>query len=236
MTNDTPKPLIEHIIELRSVLLTCFVYIITGMVVSILFADYIFQFLMKPLTKCVKESSIVYTSITEPIATELRIAFYSSILLSFPFIVRKIWTFISIGLKSREILFAKKYGCIAILLFGIGIIFAYYIAIPTIVNGLSSWSVSKNAVFLPKMSDSISFVLLLMLAFGLSFQIPIVMLFLDKTGICTIAKQSKCWREYIAAVTIISAIIAPPDALSMIFMAGPLIILFIVTILLKRRY
>lgn len=236
MNNDTPKPLIEHIIELRSVLLACFAYIIMGMIISILFADYIFQFLMKPLIKYMKEGSVVYTSITEPIATELRIAFYSALVLSFPLIVRKVWLFVSAGLNPREILFVKKYGCITILLFCIGIIFAYYIAIPTIVNGLSSWSVSKNAIFLPKMSDNVSFVLFLMLAFGISFQIPIVMLFLDKTGICTIAKQSECWREYIAAVTIVSAIVAPPDALSMIFMAGPLIILFIITILLKRYY
>lgn len=232
--SDTPKPLLEHIIELRAVLFSCFAYITIGMVVTMYFSENIFCFLMNPLRECLKGENIVYTSITEPITTELRVAFYSSFLISFPFILRKIWSFVRVGLKESEILFIRRYGFIAFFLFIVGIVFAYYLAIPIIIKGLSTWSFSKNAIFLPKMSENISFILILMVSFGLSFQIPIIMSFMDKIGIVSFSKQQYYWREYVTTIIIISAIITPPDALSMLMLACPLIVLYVATILFIR--
>lgn len=232
MPKDVPRSLLYHIIELRSVLLSCFLYIVFGMIGSMFFSDDIFHFLMRPLSRCFASGQrIVYTSVAEPISTELKISFYSSLLFSFPFIIRKLWGFLSIGLKEKEVLFIKKYGYFSVFLFILGIVFAYCIAIPIIVEGLTSWSFSKNGMFLPKMSENVSFILILMLSFGISFQLPIVMFFLDRTNVFSMTKQRIFWREYIAIVIIISAIITPPDALSMVFMALPLIILYCVTIL-----
>lgn len=235
MKEDKPRPLIEHIIELRSVLLSCFFYLLVGMLVSLFFSDKIYEFLITPLTaRFPQYTSIIYTSVTEPITTELRISFYSSIILTFPFILKKIWCFVKIGLTPNEIKIVSKYGVSAILLFILGLLFAYYIAIPTILEGLSKWSFSQNAKFLPKMSESLTFILILMISFGISFQIPIIMITLDRLRILPINKQRKYWREYIALVTIISAIVTPPDAISMILLSIPMVLLYLMTMIAMK--
>ncbi len=233
MKEDTPKTLVEHILELRTVLLNSVLYVFGGMVFAVLCSQQIFDFLMMPLRKIMKQGSgIVYTSITEPIATELKVAFYTSILLSFPFIVRELWKFVRPGLKPIEISIVKKYCWLSVVLFLSGAVFAYYCVVPNVIEAIFHWSLSSMATFLPKMSENISFVLVLIMAFGFSFQIPIVMLVLDKLQVISFVQQKKVWREYIICIMIISAIITPPDVLSMLLLAFPLIFWYGMTLII----
>jgi sec-independent protein translocase protein TatC len=229
MKEDKPKTLIEHILELRSVILSSASYIALGMLISFFFSKQIFDFLTEPL-RAISQSKVVYTSITEPATTEFKIAFYVSLLLTSPLILKKMWWFVSPGLLHNEIATIKKYFFITCSLFVSGVVFAYYIVIPSTMNALMHWSFSKNSIFLPKMSENIVFVLIMMLAFGLSFQIPIIMIVLDKLKLISLEKQRKRWREYTACIVIVSAVITPPDVLSMLFLAVPLALLYYSTI------
>ncbi|MDR2074780.1 MAG: twin-arginine translocase subunit TatC, partial [Holosporales bacterium] len=229
MKEDTTKTLVEHILELRSVILSSAIYIVLGMLVSFLFSKQIFDFLIEPL-RAMGQSKMIYTSIIEPATTEFRIAFYVSLLLTSPLILRKIWWFISPGLLHNEIVMIKKHFFIICALFVCGIVFAYYVVIPNTISVLMNWSFGKDSIFLPKMSENIMFILVMMLAFGISFQIPVIMVVLDKLNLIPFAKQRKWWREYTACIAIISAVITPPDIISMLFLAVPLILLYYVTI------
>jgi sec-independent protein translocase protein TatC len=226
---EKPKTLLEHILDLRNVLLNSCFYILCGMLLCFVFSSTIFEILIKPLTDSTN-SKIIYTSITEPISVDLKIAFYSSLILSSPFIIKKFWWFIKPGLLLREKRVIKKYFLISSTLFVSGLVFSYYLIIPSIIKSLAQLSFAKNIVFYPKISENISFILMLLLSFGISFQLPIIMIILDKLKLIPMQKQKNIWREYITCVFIISAIITPPDILSMLFLAIPLVILYGITI------
>lgn len=234
--NDKARPLIEHILEFRSVILQSFLCIIICMIISFIFIDHIFNFIIAPLKHILKnETKIVYTSIMEPITTEFRLSFYSAIIISFPLILRNIWKFIKTGLYENEKQSIKNGAIGSFTLFVIGLAFAYYIVMPSIFMAICNMAplggVDSNVTtFLPKMSDNVSFIIMMMLSFGISFQIPLVMIFLNKLKILSFKKQQKIWREYTTCIVIISAIITPPDALSMIFLAVPLILLYFLTL------
>ncbi|MDR1488374.1 MAG: twin-arginine translocase subunit TatC [Holosporales bacterium] len=229
---DKPKPLVKHILELRSAILHSFAYVLGGMLVSFAFYNYIFEFLLKPVKSAIGTSSkIIYTSVAEPIATELRVVFYSGLLLTFPFVINNIWKFIKPGLRLNEYITIRKYMYFITVLFIIGIIFAYCIVVPNILYVLTKTLANKNNImFLPKISENISFVIVIVMSFGFSFQLPLIMIILDKIKIIPFSRQKSIWREYIAVIVIISAIITPPDVLSMIFLAVPLILLYCLTL------
>lgn len=236
---DNPKTLMEHIIDLRSVIFHSFVFIIFCMILSGIFIDDITNFILSPIIKFIpKSTKVVYTSITEPFTTHMRITFYTSLFFSFPYIMFEIWKFIRPALTQKETYYIKYIMISSHILFILGSIFAFYIVVPNIISFLTSSSESGNNFmqFLPKMSENVSFILILILSFGLSFQIPIVMILLDRLHIVSIQIQKRVWREFVMCIVILSAIITPPDAFSMILLSVPLISLYFVSIFICSKF
>jgi sec-independent protein translocase protein TatC len=122
---------------------------------------------------------------------------------------------------------------ITVALFMAGAAFAFYVVIPYIFE-LFIESNARYAEFLPKIGDNISFIVIVMFSFGLSFQTPLLIIALDRLKILRVQTIQKLWREVILAIIVISAIITPPDAFSMFFLAAPLIALFGISILICR--
>lgn len=223
--NDRPKSLFEHIIDLREVFVKSAFAILIGMTLSYIFIDEIFKFLSHPL----KDQKLIYTSVSEIFSTHLRIAFYSALVICFPYIMWQIWRFIRPGLFENETKTAIRIMFISPILFAIGASFAFFIVVPNIFE-MFIMANQNIAEFMPKTSENISFIILLMLSFGLSFQMPLVVFFLDRLNILKVQTLQKLWREVILAIVIISAIITPPDAFSMAFLAVPLIFLYIISL------
>jgi sec-independent protein translocase protein TatC len=208
------------------------------MVLCYLVIDSIFDFVASPLTEILKSidgqpSKLVYTSISEIFSTHLRIAFYSSLTLCFPYIILQFWKFIRPALSENENKIIIRIIFAASILFIIGAAFAFYIVIPNLFTMFIKHN-SNYADFLPKIGENMSFIILLMFVFGLSFQMPLLILALDRLKILRVSTMKKLWREVILAIVILSAIVTPPDAFSMFFLATPLILLFIISVLICR--
>jgi sec-independent protein translocase protein TatC len=162
---------------------------------------------------------------------ELRVSFYTALLISVPFIMNRVWSFVKPGLKKKETIAVKRGAITSVILFITGAIFAYYIVVPNVIRILVGMIKSTpNIVFMPKVGENVSFVIIMLLSFGISFQLPIIMILCDKLKIISAKKQRKMWREYITCTVIVAALITPPDAISMLLLACPLIFLYFFTI------
>ncbi|MDR1476453.1 MAG: twin-arginine translocase subunit TatC [Holosporales bacterium] len=235
--NDRPKSVFEHLVELRPCIVNSAYSILISMIVCYVGIDSIFDFITYPLTVILKTmgktDKLVYTSVSEIFSTHLRIAFYSSLTLCFPYISFEFWKFLKPALSKDEIKKIMRTVFAASILFVIGAAFAYYIAIPNIFM-LFMKNNLPIANFLPKIGENVSFIVLLMFVFGLSFQMPLLILSLDRLKILRVSTIQKLWREVILVIVIVAAIVTPPDAFSMFFLAAPLILLFIISILVCK--
>jgi sec-independent protein translocase protein TatC len=202
------------------------------MILLLLFYSHIFSFIVQPITSVLPNSqAMMYTSVAEPMVVELKVSFYAALLLSAPVVMNRIWSFIKPGLKEKETIAVRKGSIVCFILFVIGVAFDYYVVVPSVVRVLIEMVKSiPGVIFMPKVGENISFVIIILLSFGLSFQIPIIMVLLDKLKIIPFRKQEKMWREYVVCIVIMSALITPPDAISMLFLAGPLVSLYVITI------
>lgn len=233
---DKPENVLTHIIALRKVVLnSCFAVFIV-MIVTFLFNDEILKFISSPLSDVLSKygnsQNLIYTSITEIFSLQLKLSFYSAFAICFPYILNQIWEFIKPGLKKNEIDVTKKFTLLASIFFFSGVIFAFYVVIPNIFKLFLNYD--STLTFFPKISENISFIIVLMISFGLSFQLPILIYVLDKVKILRLSTLSKLWREVILGIVIISALITPPDAISMALLAVPLILLYFLSLFFCR--
>lgn len=230
--DDKPENLLSHIIALRKVLVNSCFAIFIAMILAFIFIDQITEFVAAPLLKALaaynKSSNLIYTSITELFSLQLKLSFYTSLAVCFPYILYQFWTFIKPGLKQKEIDISKKFILLATGFFFAGMTFAFYIVIPNIFKVFLT-NVT-NVDFLPRISENISFIIVLMISFGISFQLPILIYILDRLKILRISTLRKLWREIILAIVVLSALITPPDPMSMAFLAAPLIILYFLSL------
>lgn len=234
--SDEPKTILRHIIELREVLLRSSIAILIMMIISFLFIDEIFDFVSLPLMKAIdlsgKDCKLIYTSVSEIFSTHLKLSFYTGLSVCFPYISFQIWKFIKPGLRENEAGISRKFLFISIGLFIMGGIFAFCFVIPSVFSVFINTQTS--AEFMPRISENVSFIMILIFSFGLSFQLPIVIYCLDRFGILRLSTIRKLWREVILAIVVLSAIITPPDAVSMAFLATPLIVLYFLSLVFCR--
>lgn len=242
---DTPQPLIAHVLELRRRLIRIFLALIICSIGSYFFADHIFQILVKPLSQLLKsqglERRLIYTGLTEAFLTYLKIAFFSGFFLSFPYMANQVWLFIAPGLYDRERRFVRFILLATPTLFLIGSAFAYFIVFPAAYTFFLSFEVPGSNGTMPiqlepRVGEYLAFVMRLIIAFGLSFQLPVVLMLLASTGLVTTKKLLRHWRIAVVAIFAIAAIITPPDLFSMIGLAFPLLILYGLSILMVRLF
>jgi sec-independent protein translocase protein TatC len=215
---------------------------------SYAFAEHIFGLLVAPLEHLFvlknETRRFIYTNLTEAFVTYLKVALFSGFFLSFPIVALQVWRFVSPGLFSRERKFFSALLIGVPFFFVFGALFAYVVVIPAAFKFFLSFESTIGAMPLQletKISEYLSLVMRLLLAFGFSFQLPVVLSGLAFLGMVTSDQLIKRWRFAVLLVTILSAIITPPDAISMILLAIPLLFLysltiFVVKIIEKRKH
>ena len=235
---DIPKTFKEHFYELRNRLLfvaSCFVIAFCG---CYYFSTYLQGFLIIPLEPILNQGrKLIYTNLPEAFFSEINTAFFVTALLIFPILLSQIWLFFRPGLFAHE----KKvfrFVMIAIpLLFYLGVVFAHAIVLPKAFNFFINFEHKELPLyFLPKISDYLNFIQRLMFVFGLGFELPVVLLILVKLNLIALNELKTRWRLVVLIICIISAIITPPDALSMIALALPMIILYGGTLLVIQYF
>ncbi len=229
-------PLTEHLTELRSRLVKCFIAVGIGFLISYQFSERIFGYLMIPLVKSLPEgSTMVFTGLPEAFFTYLKTAFISGTFLAVPFILYQMWMFVAPGLYPKERRPVLPFVLFSSLFFIGGALFGYFIVFPIGFKFFLSYA-SDIIKPLPSVKEYLSLSAKLLLAFGLIFELPILTLFLAKMGLITHKFMTRNRRYAILLIFVVGAILTPPDVITQLMMAGPLLILYELSILVAWTF
>lgn len=238
----TEAPLITHLTELRSRVMLAGAVWIAATCVCYLFAADIYQFFLRPLATAFGENSshrLIATSLPETFVTYLKLALYGGFFVAFPYIASQIYLFIAPGLFKHERKVIAPYLLLAPGLFFMGAAMAYYLVMPKAFEFFLSFETPAVDGAVPlmveaKVSEYLGLVMHIVLAFGLSFQLPIVLTLLIRFGLLRTETLSKGRRYAVVILLSIAAVITPPDILSQILLFIPLYALYEVSILIGR--
>lgn len=217
----------DHLEELRSRLMRCLIVFFLGFILTYFVSEYILDFLRKPLFEVmpVDQQKLYFTSLFENFLTHLKIAGYASIFLFSPFYFYQLWGFIAPGLHAHERKFVVPFVGAATAFFIGGAAFAYYVLFPVGFKFFVSYG-GPSDVPLLTMQSYYSTCLKLMLLFGLSFELPVLICLLGFLGVVDAALLRARRRTAIIIITVAAALFAPPDAVSMLILGVPLLLLY----------
>ncbi|MBB4155604.1 sec-independent protein translocase protein TatC [Sphingomonas jinjuensis] len=221
-------PLLDHLIELRRRLLFCMAAIVIAFGASYFFAEQIFAWLVHPLLKA-GQTKLVYTQLFEAFFVKVKVAFFAAMMISFPVIANQLWQFVAPGLYRNEKRALLPFLLATPLLFATGAAMAYYVAIPMALHFLLSFQGNVGGVqqeALPTMGSYLSIVMQFLFGFGVSFLLPVLLMLLERAGIVTRKGLIGARRYAIVGATAIAAVLTPPDLMSQILLAVPLIVLY----------
>ena len=221
-------PLLDHLIELRRRLLFCFLAIAIAFGVSYYFAEYIFAFLCQPLLHA-GQKTLIYTQLFEAFFVKIKVAFFAAMMLAFPVLANQLWQFVAPGLYRKERRAMLPFLFATPVLFLGGAALAYFLALPLALHFLLGFQGNVGGVdqkALPAIGNYLSFVMQFLFGFGLAFLLPVLLMLLERAGIVTRKQLIGARRYAIVGATAIAAVLTPPDLLSQVLLAVPLIILY----------
>jgi len=234
--DENKLPLTSHLQELRKRLILSFIAIGAGFILCYALADSLFDVLAAPLLKMMPAGgSLIFTSVAEAFFTYMKVAFIAGLILVSPFVLYQIWAFVAPGLYRHEKKYAIPFVLLGSLFFVMGICFGYFVAIPIGFKFLLGYA-SDFIKPMPAMKEYLSFSIKFLLAFGLVFEFPVVLVLLAKIGVVD-AKTLARHRKYaILLIFIFAAVMTPPDLISQVLMALPLIGLYELSILFAKLF
>ena len=226
---------ISHLAELRKRLIHSFIFLILFFVGCYFFAEHLYGFLVEPYAKAVKddgtERRLNFTALHETFLTYLKISFFTAFFITCPYILMQIWKFIAPGLYRHEKIAILPYLILTPVLFFLGGILVYYLIMPLAIKFFLSFESSGISTNLPiqleaKVNEYLSLVMKLIFAFGISFQLPVVLSLLARVGLID-SEFLKRRRKYVVVMIFAAAaILTPPDPITQIGLAIPLLILY----------
>lgn len=229
--DETRAPLLDHLVELRRRLIWSFVALGLAFAVCFYFADHIFAFLAQPLVDAFGkgQGKLIYTKLYEAFFVQIRVAFFAAFFLAFPIIANQIWAFVAPGLYAKEKKAFLPFLIATPILFLLGGALAYYFVMPTAFRFFLQFEGNLGGIeqeAMPAIGDYLSLVMHFILAFGIAFLLPILLMLMERAGLVT-RQQLKRGRRYAILVAfIVAAIATPPDVLSQLMLAVPLILLY----------
>jgi len=224
--------ILEHLEELRSRLIKILIAAGAGFCIGYFFSETIFGYLIRPLTNVLpKGTSLIFTSITEAFFTYLKVGLLAGVFIASPFILYQIWAFISPGLYKKERRALLPVTFVSVILFIAGASFGYFVVFPFGFKFLISTYTTDLIKPMPTMREYFSLVTWMLLAFGAIFELPVVVFLLSRFGIVSHKGLRKFQRYAILGAFILGGVLTPtPDIFNQAMMAGPLIILYEISI------
>jgi len=234
--DEKKQPLTSHLQELRKRLVLSFIVVAVGFVICYAFSQDLFDILSKPLLKIMPSgSSLIFTSVAEAFFTYMKVAFIAGIILASPFVLFQVWAFVTPGLYRHEKRYVIPFVAAGSFFFALGILFAYFVAIPAGFKFLLGYATDFIKP-MPSMKEYLSFSIKFLLAFGLVFEFPVVLVLLARIGVVD-AKMLARHRKYaILLIFIFAAVMTPPDVISQLLMAIPLMGLYELSIILSKIF
>ena len=224
----TEQPFVAHLVELRDRLIKAAIAV--GIAIAIL-ALYpgpaaLYDILAQPLVSALpKGATLIATSVISPFMVPLKIMMVAAFLLALPFVLWQVWAFVAPGLYSHEKKLVLPLVISSTLLFIVGVAFCYFIVIPGMCRFIQSFAPSSITAA-PDIEQYFGFVLTLFLVFGVAFEVPIAVIVLARIGIVSIDQLRKVRGYFVVGAFVVSAVVTPPDVLSQLALAIPMVILY----------
>ena len=233
---NTKLPFTGHLDELRKRLIVSFISVAVGFAISYGFKEKLFQILMRPLIAVMKAGDkLIFTGLPEAFFTYLKVAFLSGLMLSTPIILYQFWMFVAPGLYHKEKRLMFPIVILSSIFFIGGALFGYFIVFPFGFKFFLSFA-TETIQPLPSMKEYLSFSAKLLIAFGLVFELPLVLTFLSRLGIVSVAFLKKNRKYALLLFFAGAAILTPPDVVTQIMMALPLMVLYEISIIGARIF
>jgi len=238
-------PLIEHLTELRSRLIYCVIALVIAIIVCYIFAADIYGILTKPLVDAMEErgqnANLIYTALQEAFFTYLKLAGWGGIFLSFPIIAIQLWKFIAPGLYQHEQKAFLPFLLATPVLFFLGASLVYFLIMPNAISFFLDFQSPDQGMpdsgqiqFLGKVDQYLSLVMTFILAFGVCFQLPVILTLLGRVGIISCKDLEEKRKYAVVGIALMAAILTPPDPISQVGLAIPVYILYEISILMVR--
>ena len=239
--DDKPMPLMEHLKELRTRLLWSVGAFAIAFAVCYYFSAQVYGFLAQPLADILHEQGggerrMIFTALYEAFFTYLKVAFFGAVFFSFPMWATQLWLFVAPGLYRSEKKAIYPFLIASPFLFLLGAALAYYFIFPLAWRFFITFETPPGSGELPiqleaKVSEYLSLVMQMILAFGIAFQLPVLLTLLCKVGILDVATLKKGRRYAIVGMFVVAAVLTPPDIISQVGLAVPLILLYEISII-----
>ena len=233
--NEEKMGFFSHLAELRKRLIICFIFLFVFFVICYFFSEYIYGFLVEPYSSVVQDDGIqrrlIFTALQETFLTYLKVSFFTAFFITFPFILIQLWLFIAPALYKNEKSAIMPYLIITPILFLLGGMLVYYLIMPLAIKFFLSFESAGTITNLPiqleaKVNEYLSLIMKLIFAFGISFQLPVVLSLLARIGLID-SNFLKQRRKYVVVMIFAAAaILTPPDPITQIGLAIPLLILY----------
>jgi sec-independent protein translocase protein TatC len=224
-----------HLAELRKRLAISVVSIVILFFIMFSFWQPILDWMIIPLKEVLPEgSNVIFTKVQEPFFTALKVAFFTGFVAALPIIFWQLWLFVAPGLYENEKKMILPFAIGATIMFLIGASFCYYVVIPFGFDFLINFG-SQLFTALPSIGEYVSFFTKLLLGFGLAFEMPVITFVLAVMGLVTDKTLKEFFRYALVVIFLVSALLTPPDILTQFLMAGPMILLYGLSILIAKK-
>ena len=226
--------LISHLLELRNRLIRALVAVGIAFIPCGYYANELFEFVSEPLiAKLPKNAPLIATTVTSTFVTPFKLSFFVALFIAIPYVLYQIWAFVAPGLYKHEKRFALPLILSSIILFYVGVAFAYFFVFPVMFQFFAA-AAPKGVQMMTDINNYLDFVLTMFLAFGVAFEVPIVVVLLVITGIVSLDKLKGARGYVLIGIFVIAAILTPPDAVSQCIMAIPMYCLYEGGLLMAR--
>ncbi len=230
------QPLVSHLIELRSRLVKAALAVIICFLALSPFMKQIFDYLSEPLMVALPQGAkLLATGVVAPFFVPLKVTLFIAFLIALPIVLYQVWAYIAPALYRREKRLALPILVSSLVMFALGMLYCYFVVFRVVFRFIAGFS-PESVNFAPDIDSYFSFVLTMFLAFGMTFEVPIIVVVLNRVGFATYEKLCKCRPYVVVGAFILAAIFTPPDALSQILLAVPLVLLFQIGIWLVKYF
>lgn len=229
--------LVQHFSELRRRILWTLLIFVMAFFVGVYFAPQIQDFLTAPLLKVWPDGGVLYSGLSDGMMISFSLGFTFAIFLVLPVIMWHVWAYVAPGLKNKERNFILPFLVLSPVLFLIGAAFAFWGLFPVVFKFFVELNLSAPvpAVVMPAARDYLGFAIGLLKVFGIAFQLPLILVLLNRVGVLGRGRMVKMRRYAIVLIAVVAAVLTPPDVVSQILLAIPLWLLFELSILFMRR-
>ena len=241
--NDTEQPqdtFLSHLIELRNRLMWSMIAVGIVFLCLVPWSKDIYHVISQPmLAQLPKGGRMIATEITSPFFIPFKVTFLTAVLITLPFLLYQVWAFVAPGLYAHEKRLVAPLIVSSTVLFAAGMAFAYFLVFPTVFRVMQAFT-PAGVEWMPDIGTYLSFVMNMFIAFGITFQVPVVVVILVRMGVVTVAKLKEVRPYVIVGAFIVAAVVTPPDVTSQVLLALPICLLYeagilVATFTAKRR-